>query len=329
MKKLLIALLLCSSFMTDSFGQLLSEDSLALIAYWEQGEQKRYEHIKRKLEVENGKTQSDASSKSIVSFKVMEATNESYLLEYKTEKTATNLTDGYPNAQQLLEKLSKDFRYEFQTTEMGELVELKNWEELSEATNKMVKMLMRMQGGDAQEQKQALQVGVEMMKQLTGTRQGMEALMAKEIGVFYSYHGYVYGIDKEIKSKEEMPNMLGGKPFPAESIFKVGELDEENKTIKFSSTLTIDTEASKEIIVATLKEMFLKVNEGIGQEANLKQMEKQMEKIQYEMTQKHYSIYNYETGWLIESNVMKKITANIPGQENVYSEEERTFKLVE
>ncbi len=329
MKNTLVLIFLFVSFANHISAQLIGKDSVAIIAYWEQGDQKKYEYTKRKLEKKDNKKAQNEQTRKLVSFRVNQATEEAYLIEYKTEKVLDDpAADKAPGAEQIVQKLMKDFRYEYQTDDMGGFVELKNWEELSEATNRVVKMLLSLQGGSASQNKKAMKTAMSMSKQLT-TQEGMEAAMRKEIGAFSMYHGYVFPLNVENKYDEEIENLYGGEPFPAYGTFIVTDIDTKNKTVKLASSLSLDAEKSKAILIKTMKKMMKSVGGSLGESMSENEMDEELKDLRYEMTETSYIIYNYETGWVEESNRLRKTTISMPGEGKHYGEEERTFKMMD
>lgn len=264
MKNSLILLFLFCASAQNSFAQLIGEDSVAIIANWEQGDQKRYEYTKRHLTKQGNRKAENEQTKALVSFTVNEATEEAYLIEYKTEKVLDNpAADKTHAVLQVIQKLMKDFRYKYLTDDMGGFIELKNWEELSEETNQVIKMLLSLKGASVSKNKKAIKIATSMLKRLA-TQEGMERTLKEEIDLFYMYHGSVFPLNKEIKYDEEIENLYGVEPFPAYRTFTLTDLDTENKTVKLASSLTIDAEKSKAIIIKTIKKMMTSVSQSLG-----------------------------------------------------------------
>lgn len=329
MKNYLFLILLFIASANDGFAQLVGEDSIAIIAYWEQDDQQKYEYTKRTLEQNNDEKAENEQTQKTVSFTIKEATPENYLVEYKTENLlGDNPAGKIPGVQEIIQKLTEELRYEYVTDEMGEFIELKNWKEVSDANIKLTKMLMGLQGGTSKERKKAKEAAKSMINQMIGTQEGMETFMRKEINPFILYHGYVFPLNMDTEYDEEVSNLFGGENFPARGTFKIIELDKENHTVKFASTLSMDSEKSKEILAETMKKMFDRLSESMGETQDEEELNKMLKNMKYEMTEESYIIYDYETGWVLESKDLRKTTLNMSGEKNIYKEEEKTFKII-
>lgn len=237
---LLISLLLVSKL---DFGQNVITDTTAtVVSYWEKGDSANFTLIQTKEKYDNEKILSKGSSISKIEFSVTDVTPKSYIINWKYSEIKVNGNETQSPTVEKLIKLTQGINFKYRTSELGEFQELLNWEEVQSAVSKTINKLIT-------ETKDSKLAGIfEQTKNVFSSKESIEQIIMKDIQMLHGIYGGEYKLKQKISVDTELPNFLGGEPFPAILNIDMYELDQKQALCKIEISQTIDKDKAAKII---------------------------------------------------------------------------------
>ena len=281
MKKLSVLIFLLLSSATI-FGQINPEDStVQVIAYWDKGETHNYKVINKKTQLKNEEIISSDSVVYNVELSVLDSTANSYSIQWLYK-----------------DNVNKDLKVIYKTNELGEFEEVLNWEEIRDFVNRTTNSILQglKKGETSDESLDKLE------KEITSTfstKEAIESVGVNEIVQYHMFHGVTYKLGDYMEGEIEVPNVLGSKPFTANTYFGLEEIMSDEEYL-LKSVQSIDKE---QLTVATL-EYLKKLSESVGKSFDTEAVQN----MQFENeTTTHSALH--DSGWVIYS-IMQKVVTN-------------------
>jgi hypothetical protein len=248
----LVIILLIS---TNLFSQI-DTTKVTFVSYWSIGDSYDFKVSKIKQQWKQGKLTKDKKQDYIANFSVIDSTENSYTIKWSYEN---DLENAYKIPEKLLERFSKYkiTEIKYKTSEVGDLIEILNWKEVSETMNSMFDDIIEVLGDKDEKKKEALKTTMQPFKQIYSSKQGVEQLVLKELQYFHFPMGLEYDITKPLLYDEELPNMFGGKPIKAKAKLYFENVDFEESFCVVKQEMSLDPNDTKEILNQVFKQMKL------------------------------------------------------------------------
>lgn len=281
MKKLsvLVLLLLCSF---SIFGQINPEDStVQAIAYWDKGDIYNYKVINKSTQLKNGEIVSSDSVVYNVELSVLDSTANSYTMQWLYKNNA-----------------NKGLKVIYKTNELGEFEEVLNWAEIRDFVNNAANSILQgFKKGEINDE--SLNKQENEITSTFSTKEAIESVGVNEIIQYHMFHGITYKPGDYMEGEIEVPNVLGSKPFTANTYFGLEEIVSDEEYL-LKSVQSIDKE---QLMVATL-EYLKKLSESAGKSFDMEAVRN----MQFENETTTYSAL-HDSGWIIYS-IMQKVVTN-------------------
>ena len=247
--RLMMTVIVLSLSFSLCSGQNVFNDSLTtVIAYWNKGESKSFKFFKGRLKYENNELISSGSSTSDLLLTVIDSTETSYTIKWLIIDIHTEEDDN-PIVKDLIE-MSKGLSIIYTTDELGIFSELINWREIQGFLNiAMDKLLL------AKNEDKDFVEAFSKIRKTFSTKQAIEQVMINEIQLYHAPYGVIYKLNEIIEEETELPNILGGQPFPAILTCELTKIDMENSSCILKMSTIMNSEKSTEIIYNFIKEM--------------------------------------------------------------------------
>ncbi len=220
---------------------VITDTTATVIAYWNKGDKAKYSLKMTKEKYDNGKKLSGGTSVSDIDITVADATDSTYTLHWKYSKI--NLP-GYTNSDPLIEKLTKlveGITFKYLTEQDGSFKELANYKEVQKAVNTSLDDFLKMYP-------QKERAMIEQVKTVFTSRESIEELIMKDVQLVHNLYGGEYKLHEKLNAETQLPNVLGGNPFPAVLTIEMTKLDKLNKTCTINLDQLLDTDkAAKEL----------------------------------------------------------------------------------
>lgn len=247
--------LLSLLFFTSILCAQIDTTKIAFVAYWSVGDSYDFKVSKSKQQWEEGELTEDREQSYIANFTVIDSTDTSYTVSWSYEN---DLGSTYEIPEELIEKFSKyeitEIRYK--TSELGEFLEILNWEEVGETMNNMFEDIVEVLGGSDENKKKELMAAFRPFKQIYSSKQGIEELVIKELRYFHFPMGLEYDITQPILYEDEISNMFGGKPIKADAKIYFENVDFEESFCVVRQEMSLNKDDTR----AMLSQAFSKMN---------------------------------------------------------------------
>ena len=277
----LITILLIS---TNLFSQI-DTTKIAFVSYWSIGDSYNFKISKIKKQWKEGKLTKDQKQDYIANFKVIDSTENSYIINWSYEN---DLGNTYKIPEKLLDRFSKYkiTEIKYKTSEVGYLIEILNWKEVGDTMNSMIVDIIEVLGDKDEMKKDALKTALQPFKQIYSSKQGVEQLVLKELQYFHFPMGLEYDITEPLLYDDELPNMLGGRPIKAKAKLYFENVDFEESFCVIKQELSLDPKDTKDLLKQFFKQMKL----------GNKEMKKALETAVLQIEDKNVYEYYYNPG---------------------------------
>jgi hypothetical protein len=294
-KKMRITSTLLPVFLTQivSAQNRITDTSATCIAFWKKGESKKYKIIHSKEKGSSNEQKNTTTSSYEALIKVIDSTETSFTIEW-TYKNFT-ITGVAENTLTSLNALMEGQRIVYKTDDVGMFSELVNWQEIRDFALKTYENTIQKKSNNKE-----FIAALSQIKTIFNSKENIEALLIKEVQLFHSPYGIEYGKIGNIV-ETELPNVTGGKPFPAKIIIKLDKLIEKDNFCQVSINQKIDKNKAGPIMIDMLKKLS---NKPISDEARMKKEIQNLE-ISDENSYKYY----ISSGWI--NNFTFRRTSNI------------------
>ena len=237
------------------FGQIDST-KVAFVSYWSIGDSYDFKVTKMQQRWKEGKLIKDKKQAYIANFTVIDSTENSYTVKWSYNN---DLGNTYNIPEKLLKKLSKYKMTEviYKTSEVGDLIEVLNWKEIGEIMNSMFDDIVDVIGNGDEKKKEVMQKAMQPLKQIYGSKQGVEQIVLKELQYFHFPLGVEFDVTKPLEYDDEFPNMFGGNPIKARAKLFFEKVDFENSFCIIKEEVNLNPDDAKNMLVQMLKRMKL------------------------------------------------------------------------
>lgn len=229
---------------------------IAFISYWSIGDSYNFKVSKIKQQWKEGEQTKDEQRDYIANFTVIDSTETSYTINWSFE---TDLGNTYNIPEDLLMKFSKYNLTEikYKTSEVGDFIEIVNWEEVSQLMNNMFDDIIEVLGKEDDKKQDALRIKMEPFKQIFSSKQGIELLVLKELQSFHFPLGVEFDTTEPLFYDDEIPNMLGGEPIKAKAKIYFENIDFDDSFCTLIQEMSLDPKDTKSILKQVLLTMGL------------------------------------------------------------------------
>jgi hypothetical protein len=219
----------------------VTDSTTTIIGYWEKGDKVRFAFTQATEKYRNGVIYAKNSSNCFIDLTILEATETSYTINWKYSDIKLKEQDSNPLLPKLI-KLTEGLDIQYKTDEMGAFKELLNWQEVRTFVSNLLDKMRN------EAKVKQIEPELEQMKKIFSTKESMEEVIIKDIQVFHSLYGGMYKLKEKLSVDTQLPNILGGEPFPATLSVEMTSLKPEENYCKITINQTVDKVKSTKII---------------------------------------------------------------------------------
>jgi hypothetical protein len=298
-------ILLAILFNATSFAQInLKDSSVQAIGYWDKNEKQSYTITTDKFKIREGDTISKSQLMYDVDITIVDSTAKSFIIEWKYSNYRVT---GNELIRQKIDALFQGITIRFKTDEMGSFDELLNWQEVRDHIKKTTTLLFQEYSNEPKLMETMAEVG-----KVYDSRENIETIAINDIQQFYLFYGGKYIKGETTEASIQIPNVFGSKPFDADVVLYLDEINEKDENYILRYEQTVDEKQ----LLSAVKDYVAKIAKTAGKPApedlGIKNLVNEL--------QIGSRIHDY--GWVIYSVSTKKVTAE--GIENV---EERVIEI--
>lgn len=291
-----LVVLIIALFGSTAFAQnKVTDTSTSIVTYWNKGDRKILQIKQSKDKFQNGVLKSKYSSTYEAYVNVLDATEKSYTIEWVYKNINTD-TDENPIIKRMF-KLTEGLRVEYTTDELGVFKGLINWIEIRDFLNKSFDNMVN----DFKENPQAV-AAFNQVRALYQSKEAIENTVIKDIQLYHFLYGGTYILNEKLKVETQIPNLLGGEPFPTIMIIEMTDLKPNNNYCKLRIDQKIDFEKGSAIVNEFIKKMATAIGSPIKDNQELPPFEiSDYNEFEAELT----------TGWLTKAYTKRLIESNL------------------
>lgn len=279
--------------------------SVQAIGYWSMNDKESYAISHTKYRVNGNDTTSTSKTSYTVDISIKDSTEKSYLIEWYY-RDLTNDSDN--ELAKKIMSVAENVSVMIRTDEFGAIQEVTNWEEVRDRTKK---------GLDLLKAEVAKYPGLEDLFDnvwnLYQSKESVEANAIKDAQQFYTFHGGAYTLGEEVKGTVQLPNQFGKKPFDAELMVQLTEIDTVDQDYVIRMSQSVDSKQLTDATYNYLKEL-------AGQAAKLPKRKEFPPLLNETRTA---SRIHGPSGWVIYSMETKSVSS-----EGITQIEERIIELL-
>lgn len=252
-KTIIIIFLTLNSFL---FYSQIDSTKVAFVSYWSIGDSYNFKVTKTNQQWKENELVKDTKQEYIANFEVVDSTETSYSIKWSYNN---DLGNTYKIPQELLDKFSKYETTEilYKTSELGDLIEITNWEEVSQTMKNMFDDIINVLGKDNESLTNILKQSLEPLKNIYSTKQGIEELVLKELQYFHFPMGVEFDITEPVLYDEELPNMFGGNPIKGKVKLTFQDVDFEEGFCTIKQEMNLNPEDTKQLLRQVIEKMNL------------------------------------------------------------------------
>jgi hypothetical protein len=230
-----------------------------ILPRWKKGDRLAFEMVKTKVKSQGGKVVQKGVARTPVRIEVTEATKTGFLVRWTHGETRLDdpAQDNNPVVRKMA-NLVNGVHAVFRFDADGTLEGIENWKEVKEVTGKIADTLageLRRAGMDAA----TVEKIIGQAKAMLETREQIEQFCFKEAHIFFAVLGDTYTPGKPGEYQDELPNPLGGEPFPTRVTRTLKGFDKATGRAVIALKQSIDPKAAARIMDKTLKDLAAKL----------------------------------------------------------------------
>jgi len=265
---------------------------VAFVSYWSVGDSYDFKISKIKEVWKEDELTSENKQEYIANFTVTDSTESSYTITWSYKN---DLGNSFQLTDEIQEKLSKYSLTEikYKTSEVGDFLEILNWQEVSNITKSMFSDLENMLKQSDPQKARLVDRTMKPLMEMYSSKEGIESIVVKELQYFHFPLGVEFDIQEPLIYDEELPNFLGGKPIKGVGKIYFEDIDREEGFCTLKQELVIDPADSKRLLSQAFSKMKL----------NDKQMKKSIRNAVFEISDRN----TYELNMEIIDNKSRRI----------------------
>ncbi|MFH1116776.1 MAG: hypothetical protein V1792_22905 [Pseudomonadota bacterium] len=231
------------------------EGSIELKPHWKQGAKKKFEIIKNRKKVGEGKVLFDGTGRTDLEISVEKADSQGYLVNWTMGETKFDQADAAKNpiAKQAA-NLLKGFAILLEVSPSGELKGVKNWEELKSKATEALNAMAEVWRKSGFNEQMISQLNAQVSSTFA-TKEEITRMCTREPNLYFMTLGRTYKAGEPLTYDTLLPNPFGGEAFPATGSFVVARYDKESGKAEVEWNQKIQPEAAKRVLSATLKKL--------------------------------------------------------------------------
>ena len=207
MKKALLISCLLTIFITTIGQNVVTDTSVTCVAYWKKGDKKDISVTITTQVSDKGIETRKLTDTYKATMRIIESTEKNYTIEWINTSKSDDLNNFSFDA---LSSLFTGITVIYKTDELGSFETLVNYTEVQQHLNNSFNDLKKRSSGNSE-----LDSIIQKLKSIFQSKESIEQLVLRDIALFHAAFGGEFAFGKNQQYETELPNFLGGEPFPA------------------------------------------------------------------------------------------------------------------
>ena len=289
----LLALLITLSFATLGYAQLVTDSTVAMIAFWEVGDSTTYRFTRTDSTQINGVTTVKRSSYT-VGITVLDSTETEYLLAWQYGDFEWATTPD--RMERVIADVVSATPLRIRTNEFGMLQALENWEAIGYTIRTAIEA--EIQSADLPESEAE---ALRMQSQLATLDESQLLESLEDVLFFYAFYSdYYYPKDSPQEYVTELSYPLLPIALEADAVTRVVDIDTAAAAVHLRERAFLTYEEGKAAIVAFLRDL----DDNL---ADMPDEELLKEVPPVQILQENNCIYNLDSGYVLAGSYVKQV----------------------
>lgn len=294
MSRQLFILILLIGFSLNLHSQSLTDSTIAMIAYWELGDQVTYEFEEIEDKLSKGEKTLKTTTYDVL-MTIIDSTENKYIVkwEYSNYKTDYEMK---PIEKDLME-ICGDIPIQYRTDEMGTFETIENWKEMKNIANEVFSKWI----SKKEEFPDSLKIGFQNMLSSMFETEEQVNHWARDLKFFHYLYGVNFNRTVPFEGVKFYTNPFIKKAMPGTQRVEVVTVDEINWIAKIKVESGISGNKTKELMIDFAKQNM--ENLGIKDESKIKEEDIP----EFSVKENLSCIYDIDSGYILKG-VYSKLT---------------------
>ncbi len=250
-----LALVMLGSIVLAAGGHAQDDGTFVdLPADWQGGETYRLELVKQREDYAGPSLQQATEARTLIDVEVLNKREDGFVIRWTFGRTEVK-SNSAANAPVLTEmmNLAENLRLDMLTDDFGSVAGLENKDEVAAhyrmTIDRMIRAFKKM--GLSSDASAQLQAGVAHLAE----PDWVEATALNEPSLFYAASGGQYELGVPLEYEDNLPNPLGGRPFPSKAHFLLLEVNPDDRRAVVEWRQSLDPGTTTAIMRETMTAM--------------------------------------------------------------------------
>jgi len=235
----------------------ITHHSVDILPHWKRGDSFTLTITRAREKSVDGRSTISGTTRTHFAVEVLRADDEGYLVGWTAGETTFNEPAPSESFLRQVVGLMKGIQIVLQLDHHGTITGVQNWQELRRETVKVMDALLAKMP-EAQKGSTESSLMLNFRAQWDGmfrTKEQVEQLCTRDAKAYFMALGRSYTPNKPLTFAEQLPNPLGGEPFPAHATIALKAFDKRSGQAFLTKRQTADPEQASRIMESMVKEM--------------------------------------------------------------------------
>jgi hypothetical protein len=235
----------------------VAASSIEILPHWSRGDS--FDLMITRTREKSVDGQSTVSGKTHTRFtvEVLRADRNGYLVGWTAGDTGFEVPASSESFLRHVVGLMKGLQIVLQIDPRGTITGVQNWKELKGETLKVLDAVLANTPDSQKENTEYLLMSKlrAQWETMFGTKEQIERLCTRDARIYFMVLGRAYIPDKPLTYDDQLPNPLGGEPFPARTTIALKTFDNQSGQALLTKNQTTDPQHALRIMESMVKEM--------------------------------------------------------------------------
>lgn len=233
------------------------QQQVTIVPHWAKGDQFELVLTRTREKAVDGQSTRSGKTETHVTLEVLKADRDGYLVGWTTGDTTFEVPAPSESLLRQVVGLMKGLQIVLQINQQGTITGVQNWNELRSETVKVLDALLTktrtlpQQDGDYT----ALSNLRTQWDSLFATKEQVERLCTRDAQMYFLALGRAYRSEKPHVYEDQLPNPLGGEPFPAHATITLTAFNEQSKQAALTWSHIADPQHAARIVQSMIKDL--------------------------------------------------------------------------
>ena len=249
-------ILILLSFALSGFDETANH-AIEILPYWNKGEVFTLMITRTREKFANGTATISGKTRTDFRLEVLQADEQGYLIGWTAGETTFDVPPPSESFLRDVVGLMKGMQIVLQVGPHGTITGVQNWKELRKEVLKVMDALLA-KAPDTEKEAPNRMLLSNLRSQwntMFSTKEQIEQLCTRDARVYFMALGRSYVFNKPQEYPDQLPNPLGGEPFPSRTTIELKAFDTSSRQVILTKHQKTDPQQATRILESMVKEM--------------------------------------------------------------------------